>query len=66
MGGAVLPGCRCRRVRLDLQAAAGISYAFQWGELNALWRYLGYDLKPGRSLEDLKFNGPLIGATFRW
>ena len=31
-----------------------------------MWRYLAYDLKPGLSIEDLKFNGPLIGATFRW
>jgi hypothetical protein len=51
---------------LTWQAAAGVSYGFNWGELTAMWRYLAYDLKPGRSLEDLKFNGPLIGATFRW
>lgn len=51
---------------LTWQAAAGISYGFKWGELTAMWRYLGYDLKPGLNIEDLKFNGPLIGATFRW
>jgi hypothetical protein len=51
---------------LTWQAAAGVSYGFKWGELTGMWRYLAYDLKPGRSLEDLKFNGPLIGATFRW
>jgi hypothetical protein len=51
---------------LTWQAAAGVSYGFAWGELTGMWRYLAYDLKPGRSLEDLKFNGPLIGATFRW
>jgi hypothetical protein len=51
---------------LTWQAAAGVSYGFKWGELTAMWRYLAYDLKPGLSIEDLKFNGPLIGATFRW
>ena len=51
---------------LTWQAAAGVSYGFKWGELTAMWRYLAYDLKPGLSIEDVKFNGPLIGATFRW
>ncbi len=51
---------------LTWQAAAGVSYGFKWGELTAMWRYLAYDLKPGLSIEELKFNGPLIGATFRW
>ena len=51
---------------LTWQAAAGISYAFQWGELSALWRYLGYDMKSGKKIKDINFNGPMIGATFRW
>jgi len=51
---------------LTWQAAAGLSYAYKWGDLTAMWRYLAYDLKPGRSIEELKFNGPLIGVTFRW
>jgi hypothetical protein len=51
---------------LTWQTAAGVSYGFSWGELTAMWRYLAYDLKPGRNIEDVKFNGPLIGATFRW
>jgi hypothetical protein len=51
---------------LTWQAAAGVSYGFKWGELTAMWRYLAYDLEPGPNIEDLKFNGPLIGATFRW
>jgi len=49
-----------------LQAAAGISYAFEWGELNALWRYLKYDLKSGNPISDVSFNGPQVGAVFRW
>ncbi len=49
-----------------LQAAAGISYAFQWGELNALWRYLKYDLKSGNPISDVSFSGPQVGAVFRW
>jgi hypothetical protein len=47
------------------QGAVGLTYAFQWGELGAMWRYLDYQFKAGR-LEDLTTNGPMIGATFRW
>lgn len=48
------------------QAAAGIGYAFQWGEVSALYRYLDYDLKSGNAVESARFNGPMVGATFRW
>ena len=48
---------------LTWQGAAGISYAFQWGELSALWRYLSYDMKSGKNIKDMNFNGPMIGAT---
>jgi hypothetical protein len=51
---------------LTWQAAAGISYAYRWGEISALWRYLGYDMKPGESVVKLNFSGPMVGATFRW
>ena len=52
--------------KLTWQAAAGISYAFKWGEVGALWRYLSYEMKSGRSLADVSFNGPMVGATWRW
>lgn len=48
------------------QAATGISYAYHWGEISALWRYLGYDMKPGKSVVKLNFSGPMVGATLRW
>jgi len=48
------------------QAAGGISYAFQWGEVNALWRYLSYNFKSTRAIEDVAFSGPQIGVVFRW
>jgi len=49
-----------------VQAAAGITYAFQWGELSTLWRYVGYHAKAGKAITDMNFNGPQIGAVFRW
>jgi hypothetical protein len=47
------------------QAAAGIAYAFHWGTVDALWRYLEYDFS-GTKIKSISFNGPMIGATFRW
>jgi hypothetical protein len=52
--------------KYTVQAAAGVSYAFSWGELNALWRYLGYKSKSGHAIADVNFNGPQAGVVFRW
>ncbi|MEJ8857614.1 hypothetical protein WKW79_23785 [Variovorax robiniae] len=52
--------------RLTWQAAAGVSYAFDWGELTGMWRYISYEFKSGSPVHDIKLNGPMIGATFRW
>jgi len=48
------------------QAAAGVGYAFKWGELSALYRYLDYDMKSGKAIQSVRFSGPMVGATFRW
>lgn len=48
------------------QAATGISYAFSWGEASAMWRYLEYDTKSGKALQDVNFSGPMVGATFKF
>ena len=47
------------------QAALGVGYAFQWGQVSVTYRYLDYKLK-SKQIEDVTFSGPLIGATFRW
>jgi hypothetical protein len=52
--------------KLTWQAAAGVRYGYDWGDLVAMWRYLSYDMKSGYSLAHLNFNGPMFGATFRW
>ena len=48
------------------QGAAGLGYAFGWGELSGVWRILSYELDSDRAIADMEFNGPAIGATFRW
>lgn len=52
--------------KLTWQAAAGVSYAYQWGEVKLMWRHLAYEMKSGGNIKDLSFSGPLLGATFRW
>jgi hypothetical protein len=49
-----------------LQAVAGVSYGFEWGEINALWRYLKYNVKSGKAITSMDFSGPQIGAVFHW
>jgi len=52
--------------KLTWQAAAGLGYSFGWGDVVGLWRYLRYDFKSDQPIQDLTFNGPMIGVTFRW
>lgn len=52
--------------KLTWQAAGGVSYAYQWGDVKLMWRHIAYDLKSGNDLKSLSFSGPLLGATFRW
>jgi len=48
------------------QVMGGIGYSFKWGEIVGAWRYLDYDLKSGKKIESMTFNGPAIAAVFHW
>jgi hypothetical protein len=50
--------------KLTWQAAGGLGYAFSWGEVSLLWRYLSYEMKNGNPQNELTFSGPMLGATF--
>ena len=54
------------QTQLTWQAAAGVSYSYQWGDVIAMWRYLAWNDSSGSPIESLNFNGPMIGASFRW
>jgi len=54
------------QTKLTWQAIAGVGYGFQWGDLVATYRYLDWNAKSGKSVEDLSFGGPMISATWRW
>ena len=51
---------------LTWQGIGGIGYAFKWGQVLAVWRYLDYKMKSGSAVESLNFNGPAIGVAFQW
>ena len=52
--------------QLTWQIAGGLGYAFKWGDVLAMWRYLDYDFKSDSALKDMTFNGPMIGVAFHW
>jgi hypothetical protein len=47
------------------QALLGMAYSFGWGDVTLAYRYLYYDQKDGKLIQDLSFGGPALGATFR-
>jgi len=51
---------------LTWQAVGGVGYSFGWGDVVASWRVIDYEMKSGKSVENLNFNGPSISAVFRW
>jgi hypothetical protein len=51
---------------LTWQGVAGVGYAYTWGEVFAVWRYLDYNFKSSSKIEDVNFSGPAIGVAFRW
>ena len=52
--------------KVTWQAYAGVGYSFGWGDIVGVWRYLDYEMKSGKAIENLDFNGPAIAAVFRW
>lgn len=52
---------------LTYQVFGGIGYQFNsWGSVLAGWRYLDYKFKSSSPIENLDFNGPMIGVAFNW
>jgi hypothetical protein len=51
---------------LTWQGFLGVGYAFDWGDLVGVWRYLDYNMPSGDAIEDLNFSGAAIGATFHF
>jgi hypothetical protein len=48
------------------QALTGISYSFDWGDLGLSYRYLSYDMKDDKLLQNMSFGGLAFGANFHF
>ena len=51
---------------LTWQAMLGIAYGFKWGDVVLAHRTLFYDQNDDKLLQDFRFSGPTLGATFRF
>jgi hypothetical protein len=48
------------------QGQAGIGYSFKWGDALLAYRHLYYDQKSDKLIQDMRFSGPALAATFRF
>ena len=44
----------------------GVAYSFKWGEVTLAYRNLYFDQGGDKLLQDLRFDGPELGVTFRF
>ena len=51
---------------LTWQAMVGVGYAFDWGSVICAWRHIDYDMKSGKSIESVTFDGPGVAVALRW
>jgi hypothetical protein len=51
---------------LTWHALAGIGYKFRWGDAVAAWRYMDWNGKSGKSIQDLNINGPILGVQLHF
>ena len=51
---------------LTYQVMLGIAYTFNWGDVTFAYRDLYFDQKDDKFIQDLRFSGPALGATFRF
>jgi hypothetical protein len=48
------------------QASAGVGYAFQWGDIGLLYRYLHYSNGGDKVVDTLALHGPLLEVRFHF
>jgi len=51
---------------LTWQAAGGVAYGFDWGEVSLVYRHLAWEFGSGDTLDHINFSGPLLAATWRF
>ena len=51
---------------LTWQSVLGVGYGFKWGDMVLAYRTLYYDQGDDKLLQNFRFSGPTLGATFRF
>jgi hypothetical protein len=51
---------------LTWQAAGGLGYAFDWGDVTLLYRHIGWEFGSDSALDNIAFSGPVLGGTWRF
>jgi hypothetical protein len=51
---------------LTWQGFLGVAYAFKWGDAVFGYRRLYYDQSDDKLLQNFRFSGPSLGASFRF
>jgi len=51
---------------LTWQTLVGVGYGFKWGDLVLAYRTVFYDQSDDKLLQDFRFSGTTLGATFRF
>ena len=54
------------QTKVTWQGVAGIGYAYRWGDVMAMWRYLDWNAKSGKPIADLNMSGPMLGVALHW
>jgi hypothetical protein len=52
--------------QLTWHGLVGVDYAFAWGDLAVAYRHLAYDEGSDKLMQNFRFSGPALGATFRF
>jgi hypothetical protein len=48
---------------LTWQAAGGVGYRFNWGDVNLVDRHMEWDFSSGTAINDMSFSGPLLAVV---
>ncbi|HMD03328.1 MAG TPA: hypothetical protein VKG44_10225 [Candidatus Baltobacteraceae bacterium] len=51
--------------QLTYQGILGAGFGFGWGNLQVVWRHLSYDMGTSGALDNVRLDGPALGATFK-
>jgi hypothetical protein len=52
--------------RVTWQGMLGVAYSFKWGAVTLAYRNLYFEQGSDKLIQDMRFDGPELGVTFRF